>query len=268
MKFFDTHCHLNHHSFQTDLDSVLKRAADSGVQYILVPGWDLASSHKAVDLSERYSQIYAAVGIHPGEIQNHPQISSTEILDLASHPKVVAIGEIGLDYYHDAGHKLEQQALLLQMFSIARQTKKKVLLHSRDSMPDMIKMLTAWTGDLIRTGHELAECPGVLHAYEGTLAEVKTLIKLGFKFGVGGPLTYKNAAQKKEVFTFLPENRILLETDAPYLSPQGHRGERNEPAFLPVIGELLSELKLQPKDELLLRIYENSYKMFLEDINR
>jgi TatD DNase family protein len=267
VKFFDTHCHLNHHSFLTDIDSVLKRAVDSGVQYILVPGWDLASSQKAVELSEKYPLIYAAVGIHPGEVQNNTQILTTGILELASHPKVVAIGEIGLDYFRDAEHQFEQQALLLQMLSIASQTKKKVLLHSRNSMPDMIDVLTTWAGELKTVGHTLAECPGVFHAYEGTRADATYLIEFGFKFGVGGPVTYKNAALKKEVFASLPVDHILLETDSPYLSPQGHRGKRNEPAFLPVVGEFLSEIQGQPKDELLLRIYENSYKMFIEDIN-
>ena len=239
---------------------------------MLVPGWDLASSQKAVELSEKYPQLYAAVGIHPGEIQSNTQISVTGILELASHPKVVAIGEIGLDYYHDSDHHsdnhLEQVALLQQMLAIASQTNKKVILHSRNSMPDMIELLTVWAGSLKSIGHTLAGCPGVFHAYEGTLADADILIKSGFKFGVGGPLTYKNAALKKEVFASLPVDHILLETDSPYLSSQGHRGDRNEPAYLPNVGDLLSEIRGQPKDKLLLRIFENSYKMFIEDIIR
>jgi TatD DNase family protein len=265
VKYFDTHCHLNHRSFQADLDAVLKRAFDSGVEYMIVPGWDLESSRHAVELAEKYPQILAAIGIHPGEVQYNPQISPDGILKLAIHPKVVAIGEIGLDYFHDNQHPMEQQSLLKEMLAIARESSKKVILHSREAMHDMIPILTTWVTELRATAHPLAGQPGVLHAFEGTFADAQQLLPFGFLFGVGGPLTYKNAQQKKDVFASIPDERILLETDAPYLSPQGHRGERNEPSFLPLVANELHFLKDESLEAMLQNIHRNSYNMFIKE---
>jgi TatD DNase family protein len=265
VKYIDTHCHLNHCSFQADLDAVLKRAFDFGVEYIVVPGWDLESSRCAVELAEKYPQILAAVGFHPGEVQGNPQVSADGILELAHHPKVVAIGEIGLDYFHDNQHPMEQQVLLKEMLGIAQETKKKVIIHCRDAMHDMIPMLTSWVTELRLETHPLSVQPGVLHAFEGTLADAHQLIPLGFLFGVGGPLTYKNAPRKKEVFTSLPDELILLETDAPYLSPQGHRGERNEPSFLPLVAGELQIIRDESLEAMLQNIYQNSYNMFIKE---
>jgi len=265
VKLFDTHCHLNHRSFQADLDAVLKRAFDSGVENILVPGWDLESSCQAVKLAEKHPQITAAVGIHPGEIQRNPSVSTDGILELAHHPRVVAIGEIGLDYYHDDKHPLEQQSLLNEMLSIACETHKRVILHSRNSMQDLLPLLITWVNDLNKSKNPISTQPGVLHAFEGTISEAQQLIPFGFKFGVGGPLTYKNAWQKKDVFASIPYECILLETDAPYLSPQGHRGERNEPCFLPLVANELSLLREEPLEIMVQNIYWNSYNMFIKD---
>jgi TatD DNase family protein len=265
VRYFDTHCHLNHDSFQADLDAVLKRAIDSGIEYILVPGWDLGSSRKAIELAEKHSQIVAAVGIHPSEIVYGHEIPVNEIHKLASHPRVAAIGEIGLDYYHDPDHLAEQRALLKDMLAIAADVKKKVVLHSRESMQDMKALLLAWVGQLSVISHPLLSCPGILHSYEGNLPDAKDLLVHHFKFGVGGPLTYKNSQQKQTVFSSLPDTDICFETDSPYLSPDRHRGERNEPAYLTIVADRLANLRQQPRESIIEQIFQNGYKMFIED---
>jgi TatD DNase family protein len=264
-RFFDTHCHLNHHAFEDDLENVLTRAADSGVAYILVPGWDLDSSRKAIDLAEKHSQIVATVGIHPEELLKNLVQPIDEIHKLSLHPRVVAIGEIGLDYYHDPLQIEEQKQLLKQMLEIATDTKKKVILHSRESMPEIKGLMIAWSNELRAAGNPLAACPGIFHSFEGTLKDAQELLPYGYKFGVGGPLTYKNSLQKKEVFTALSVDSICLETDAPYLSPSKHRGERNEPAFLPLVLSHLADLRVQPEEVLGKQIFDIGYKMFIED---
>lgn len=258
MTYFDTHCHLNHESFSEDFDAVLTRAEDSGVSNIVVPGWDIASSKKAIELSEKNLGIFAAVGFHPTEWQNIKQSDVEEIEKLAHHSRVVAIGEIGLDFFHDAGHKNEQSELLLKMFAVADQVKKPVILHSRESIETLIVLLNDW---------KTRTCPGVMHSFEGNLQQAKDLTKLGFLLGVGGPLTYKNSATKRAVFSEISEGAIVLETDAPYLPPVPHRGERNEPGLLPLVAEELVLLRKADKAQLLGQIYQNSYKMFLQDIN-
>jgi TatD DNase family protein len=265
VRFFDTHCHLNHHAFEDDLNNVLERAADSGVAYILVPGWDLESSRKAIELAEKHSKIVAAVGIHPEELLKDHNQPLDEINILSQHPRVVAIGEIGLDFYHDPIQKMEQEELLKHMLEIAEITGKKVILHSRESIHEIKGLLIAWSNDLRATGNPLAACPGIFHSFEGSLQDAQELLPYGFKFGVGGPLTYKNSLQKKEVFSALPIDSICLETDAPYLAPSKHRGERNEPSFLPQVASHLADLRDQPVEGLSMQIFDNGYKMFIED---
>lgn len=266
LRFIDTHCHLNHPAFEDDLEDVLLRAADSGVSYILVPGWDLESSRKAIDLAEKHSQIVAAVGIHPEELLKQLDQPIDEIQKLSQHPRVVAIGEIGLDFFHDPNQKEEQKQLLMKMLGIAADSGKSVVLHSRESMQEIKGLLIAWSDKLRETGNSLAACPGLLHSFEGSPQDAQDLLPYGYKFGVGGPLTYKNSLQKKEVFGTLPEAVICLETDAPYLSPSKHRGARNEPSFLPLVSNHLAELRVQPEEDLSKQIFENGYKMFIEDV--
>ena len=256
MNYFDTHCHLNHELFRDDLEEVLKRAFDSGLRQILVPGWDIESSKKAVLLAEKYPQLFAAVGIHPTEWQKCDAQAIEEIGVLAHHSRVVAIGEIGLDFHHDSEHRKEQGDLLLKMFAIADAVKKPVLIHSRESINEMMEYLIKWN----RRANS-----SILHSFEGSLDQAEKLVEMGFVLGVGGPLTYKNSTLKKQVFSEISDQAIVLETDSPYLPPVPHRGERNEPQYLPLVGDELVALRGQDKTGLLNQIYQNSYKMFLEE---
>lgn len=265
MEYFDTHCHLNHSSFQSDLDEVLKRAVDSGVSKILVPGWDLESSLRAVELAVKYPPVVASVGVHPTEIMYGHPLRISEIGELAVDINVVAIGEIGLDYHHDPDHIDEQKSLFNEMLEIAKFTEKKVIIHSRESMGDIKEIIQCWASQLTVENHPLADCPGIFHAFEGDTRDAQDLLTSKFMFGVGGPLTYKNSSQKKAVFSTIPAEAICFETDAPYLSPANHRGSRNEPSFIPEIAEMLASLRNENKDELLNQIFENGYKMFIKD---
>lgn len=252
--YFDTHCHLNHEAFTDDFDAVLQRAGEVGVKHILVPGWDVESSQKAVQLAERYPQILAAVGFHPEDWQKASIEAVKKIETLALHPRVVAIGEIGLDYHYDSDHKMEQTELLLKMLALADAVDKPVLIHSRESLDDLLGLIHAW---------KPRKNIGILHAFEGNLDQAREVIEMGFHLGVGGPLTYKNSSTKKAVFAEIHESAIVLETDAPYLPPTPFRGQRNEPAYLPLVGEQLALLRGKDPKELLGSIYQNSNKMFL-----
>ncbi len=265
MKFFDTHCHLNHSSFQPDMDAVLQRAIDSGVSRILIPGWDLESSQAAVELARKHPQIDAAVGLHPTEIVHGHPLPIDEIRKMAELPEVVAIGEIGLDYHHDPDHIQEQRSLLAEMLSIACDVNKKVILHSRESMNDIKQIVIDWVGTNQPSDNHPAKFNGIFHAFEGNLQDALELMQFGFMFGVGGPLTYKNAHVKQKVFAALPDDAICLETDAPYLAPAKHRGQRNEPSYLPLVGASLAELRNAKEDALLDQVFQNGYKMFTKD---
>jgi TatD DNase family protein len=264
VKYFDTHCHLNHAAFREDLEEVLTRASASGVEHILVPGWDLQSSREALQLAEKYPQIVAAVGVHPSDCDKVGPSTFEEMQKLADHPKVAAIGEIGLDYHYGLENIERQKEVLQEMFSIAAETGKRVILHSRDSFQDIKKIVLGWLVASQNGDNPLPSCPAIFHAFEGNLEDAKGLMEYGCVFGVGGPLTYKNS-NKLNIFSALPEEKILLETDAPYLPPSKHRGERNEPSYLTLIGRKLAEIREQDEQDLCTRIFENSYKMMFEE---
>lgn len=255
MPYFDTHCHLNHESFSDDLEQVTARALSGGVEYLLIPGWDLESSRKAIELAEQNPHFLAAVGIHPTEWQKADQLSVEKISQLALKPNVVAIGEIGLDFHHDPEHIEQQSELLFKMFSIAEDVNKPVLIHSRESISELLVLLQKW---------KINNWSGVIHSYEGDLESAQVLLEMGFKLGVGGPLTYKNSKLKHEVFSSIPLDSIVLETDSPYLPPIPFRGERNEPGYLEKVGNKLLELRPLDQQVLLDCIFQNSYKMFIK----
>lgn len=217
---------------------MLQRAANEGVIRMIVPGLDIASSRKAVQLAEKYDPIFAAVGVYPGEVDGFSDDQVSEILALAHHPKVVAIGEIGLDYYHRTDNKEKQLHVFQKMLEIASILSLPVLIHSRDSLMPLTKIVMQW-----RKQHFNSPCAGIFHAFEGGLEEAFQITNLGFLLGAGGPVTYKNAKIKHEVFSKIGLFSIALETDAPFLSPQKHRGERNEPAFIPLIADRIAELQ-------------------------
>ena len=229
----DTHCHLNLNTFDADLEEVLERALRAGVERILVPGIDVETSVRAVELAQQYPQVFAAVGIHPNSAGDcWSQTAYSELVDLARDPKVVAIGEIGLDYYREHTPADIQKNALEAQLDLATNRGLPVVLHHRNSETDLLQILQTWV-DTGKAPNRL----GVWHSFEGPLSLASQVIGMGFYLGISGPITYKNAVEKKRIIKELPKNRILVETDAPFLTPHPHRGKRNEPMFVTLIAE-------------------------------
>ncbi|HVP21289.1 MAG TPA: TatD family hydrolase [Anaerolineaceae bacterium] len=239
----DSHCHLNLNLFENDLPEVLDRAIQRDVARILVPGVDLESSRRAVQLSKEYPILSAAVGIHPNDAATWNEDSLSELKELALKPGVVAIGEIGLDYYRDSSPRHLQMEIFLAQLSLAKEVQKPVIIHSRQSLQDLWQILLSWQQELVGDQIGIASHPGVLHSYEGDLDTALQAISFGFFIGVSGPVTFQNAMDRQAVVSRLPLENILIETDAPYLTPSPFRGRRNEPGYVVYVAEKIAELK-------------------------
>ena len=250
----DSHCHLDFPHFDEDRDEVLGRAVGVGLTALVNPGTDLKSSQRAVALTERYDYVYAAVGVHPHDASTLSREILSELRQLASHPKVVAIGEIGLDYYRDLSPRGQQRAAFEAQLALAADLDLPVIIHQREAAADVMDVLRDWAE---------ADHPGaVLHAFSGDEAMASEAISLGFLVGVGGPLTFKNARRLPELVPSLPLNCLLIETDAPYLTPHPYRGKRNEPAYVALVAERLAELRGLSLDELLHQVNDNTSRLF------
>lgn len=239
----DTHCHLDFERFDQDREDVLHRAWEAGLVWILNPGIDLHTNQAAIELANKYPQkINAAVGIHPNFGQPWTADIMPSLREQAKNPCVVAIGEIGLDYYREHTNKDQQIQMLEEQLELAADLKLPVILHNRDSIADLISLLKNWHEELEKVNHPLAQHPGVLHSYDADLASALDAIKMNFYIGISGPVTFKNAPDRKAITQKLPLDHLLLETDAPFLAPHPHRGKRNEPAYIPLIAEEIARL--------------------------
>jgi TatD DNase family protein len=248
----DTHCHLDYNKFDPDRDAVLRRAQEAGVVRILVPGLDHRSSRAAIRLAESSPMVYAAVGFHPTDLEHFSEETFEQVKTLAGHPKVVAIGEIGIDYYwvkEDDRRSVQREALKKQL-AFAGSIGKPVVIHMREEQDawfgqasvDLLEILSEWQGTLRAQDHPLTKKPGVLHSYNGNLETAQKALELNFFIGVTGPVTYKNAEEKRQIIRELPLERILIETDSPFLTPVPQRGKRNEPAFVAYIADKIAEI--------------------------
>ncbi len=242
MTLADTHCHLYLRQYDQDLPAVLEHAWEQGLVRILTPGIDLETSRQAVALAESHTNLYAAIGVHPNDAQSWDAGTLDALRELAKSPKVVAIGEIGLDYYREyAPHELQQQ-ILRQQLELAAELGLPVSIHSRQSLDHLWSILRDWQRTLSQQGNRLAGRPGVLHSYEGDLETAQEAIEHNFAIGVSGPVTFKNAPDRQRLVANLSLENLLLETDAPYLTPHPHRGQRNEPAYIALIAAKVAEL--------------------------
>lgn len=259
----DTHCHLNLNTFVDDLPAVIDRAVAQGVYRILVPGIDLPSSRLAVELADRYPMIYAAVGIHPSHASDWTDVTLAHLEELSNHPKVLAVGEIGLDYYRDHSPRDHQQRVLTAQLDLAARRGLPVVLHNRESWMDLWAILVEWQNGLRASQSPIANRPGVLHSYDGDLASAKLAIDIGFYIGVSGPVTFKNALDRQQVVASLPLDSILIETDAPYLTPHPLRGRwPNEPAYTIHIAEKIANLHSLHLDHICRVTAQNAARLF------
>lgn len=260
--FTDTHCHLYFNSFDTDLPAVLERAWDAGLERILIPGIDLATSQAAVELAGKDSRLYAAVGVHPNDSAGWDKNTVRALRDLAAHPKVVAIGEIGLDYYRDRVPPPHQRQIFQAQLDLAAELGLPVVIHNRMARSDLWEMLSRWHDDLIRANAPTGNNPGVLHSFDGTLAEAQDSAARGFALSFSGPVTYKNAVNLHEIALTLPQSTFMIETDAPFLTPHPHRGKRNEPAYVTYIAEKIAALRNLPVSEIAQQTTKNAAMLF------
>jgi TatD DNase family protein len=249
----DTHCHLSLDQFTEDLAPILDRARKERVERMLIPGIDLRSSERAVEIAEQSEGIYASVGIHPHNASTYSEAAQERLRELAGSSAVVAIGEIGLDYYRDLSPREQQLAALGDQLSLARELELPVIIHNRQAQQELYEVLLEWAPGTKK---------GVLHAFSGTRASADAVLSSGFFIGVAGPLTYPNAEDLRKTIQDLPRDRLLLETDSPYLPPQPHRGKRNEPAFLPLIAEELGRLSGIGTEEVIADTSTNASKLF------
>ncbi len=269
MKLTDTHCHLDYHKFDADRAAVIARAQATGVIRILVPGLHHRSSQEAVRLAESHPSVYAAVGFHPTDLEEFTERTFDEVKKLAGHPKVVAIGEIGLDYYwvKERDQRAVQRERLEGQLALAQEINKPVVIHMREeddawlgeASRDLLKILGVWQSKL---HGPLAEKPGVLHSFNGNLETAQKALELNFFIGVTGPVTYKNADEKRDVLRQIPLDKLLIETDAPFLTPVPHRGERNEPAFVCHIADKIGEIHSKSPAETAALTTANAARLF------
>ncbi|HXD08756.1 MAG TPA: TatD family hydrolase [Anaerolineales bacterium] len=265
----DTHCHLDLEKFDDDRDAVIHRALVAGLTRILIPALDYESSLAGVKLAEAYPNIYAGVGFHPTDLDRWNENSINNLRNLilerqerapALQNKIVAIGEIGIDYYwiKEADKQAQQREVLRQQLQLAQVVNKPVIIHMREeddawfgqASIDLLEILKEWHVELCAQNHPLAEKPGVLHSFNGNLDTAQRAMQLNFYIGVTGPVTYKNAEEKRNIIKQLPLTRLLIETDAPYLTPVPHRGKRNEPAFVAYIADKIAEIHMTTREQI------------------
>lgn len=253
--FLDSHCHLNDEKFTDSIDEVVSSSFKAGVTILLVVGYDMDSSLKAIEIASKHNGIYAAVGFHPENLEGVSDEKLNQIKELAiNNEKVIAIGEIGLDYhwYKEERDRENQKEWFIKQIRLADELNLPVSIHARDAIQDTFDILKKYT----------PKAKGVLHCYSGSVEMLKEFEKLGFYFGFDGPITYKNSIAPKDCVKTVSIDRILSETDSPYLPPVPFRGKTNYPEYIPYIVKQMSELKEVSLDFLCKKIQDNFFKLF------
>lgn len=252
----DTHVHLNFEDYIDDLETVILDAEKAGVSHMVVIGIDEGSSRLAIELSKQYPSLYASVGVHPSESENmfEMQATSTQFIEaMLKDEKVVAIGECGIDLYHEDYNLEYQKHVFKEQIELAKTYQKPLIIHSRSGVRTCIDMLKPYQGQV----------KGVFHCFNGTQEEADEILELGFYIGVNGPITFKNAKDAKDIAMHVPIERLLIETDGPYLSPEPYRGRRNQPANVKYILKTLAQLKHMSEAEVDDITTQNAKNLFL-----
>ena len=231
--FIDSHAHIQLSQFNGDRDAVLKRAHEAAIATILVIGFDLETSLGAVELAEKHTQIYATVGMHPHDAKDLTPDALKTFRELAAHPKVIALGEMGLDYYRNLSPRPLQKKAFETQLDLAEEMQMPIIIHNRDAYTDILPILEARQGKI----------RGVLHCFTGDVELMHRSLEIGFHIGIGGIVTYPNAKGVQTVVKEVPEDRLLIETDCPWLAPQFRRGKRNEPAYVRSVAEKIADLR-------------------------
>ena len=251
--YFDSHAHLDDNKFNEDLTAVLQRAKEAGVTHILNPGADMASSEKAVAMAAGHEGLYAAVGIHPHDVKDMLPRHLEKLEALTREPKVVAIGEIGLDYHYNFSPKEDQQRWFREQLQLARRLNLPVIIHDREAHGDVFDLIEA-------TG--VAETGCVMHCFSGSVEMAREYVKRGIYISLAGPITFHNARKTREVAAAVPLEWLLIETDCPYLAPVPHRGRRNEPSYVPRVAEAIAAAQKIAVEEVAAHTMANTKKLF------
>ncbi len=250
---FDTHVHLNADQFNEDVEEVIKRALEAGVENMVVVGFDRPTIEKAMELVEKYEFIYASIGWHPVDAIDMTDEDLKWIEELSSHPKVVAIGEMGLDYHWDKSPKDIQKEVFRKQIQLAKKVKLPIVIHNREATQDIVEILKE---------EQAAEVGGIMHCFSGSAEIAKECVEMNFLISLGGPVTFKNAKKPKEVAVEIPLEKLLIETDCPYLAPHPYRGKRNEPSYVKLVAEQIAELKGLTIEEVAEATTLNAKKLF------
>ncbi len=250
---FDTHAHYDDEAFDKDRDELLKGMRSKGVEFIVNVGASMDSARKTLELAKKYPFVYAAMGVHPSETKELTEEDMQWIKEAASCEKVVAIGEIGLDYYWPEPEPSIQKKWFERQLQLAGEVKLPVVVHSRDAAKDTLDILKGWRKDLTK---------GVIHCFSYTKETAREYLNMDYYFGIGGVLTFKNAKKLAEAAEYIPLERILLETDCPYLAPEPYRGKRNQSDYIDFVAQKLSEIKKISKEEILAKTMENAREFY------
>jgi len=250
---FDTHTHLDSRQFDKDREETIARAQEAGVARMVNIGFNRETIPTTLALAERYPFIYAAVGWHPVDSIDLREVDLAWIESLADHPKVVAIGEIGLDYHWDTSPKNVQQQVFREQLRLARRLRLPVVIHNRDAHEDIVRILRE---------EKAEEVGGIMHCFSGSWDTAKQCLNLGFHISLGGPVTFKNARVPKEVMAKVPDDRLLIETDSPYLAPHPYRGKRNESAYVSLVAEAAAEIRGKSREDIEILTFRNASRLF------
>ncbi len=251
LRIFDSHAHYDSERYAEDRDSVLSQMPENGICAILNCASDIESAYKSTELSEKYPFIYAAVGVHPHEAEDVSEDYISVLRELSKHEKVVAIGEIGLDYHYDFSPRDIQKKVLCEQIELAQELDLPVVLHDREAHGDMYEILEKY-----------APVKGVMHCFSGSVELMKQSVKLGLYIGLGGAVTFKNARVPLEVAEAVPLDRLLLETDAPYMTPVPYRSKRNDSKYIVLVAEKIAEVRGITAEEVLSAAEENARRLF------
>ena len=250
----DSHVHLDDEAFDEDRIEVIKSLSENGIELVINNSSDLPSSERSVELARTYENIYAAIGVHPHEASTYNDEVEKRLIDLSKEKKVVAIGEIGLDYYYDFSPRDVQKEVFKRQIELATKLKKNIVIHSREASQD--------TFDILKEAHEKYDFRALIHCFSQSVDMMREYLKMGDYIALGGAVTFKNAKTPKEVAKKVPLDRLLLETDCPYMTPVPHRGKRNEPKLVKFVCQYIADLRQIDPEEVERITAENTKRFF------
>ena len=249
----DTHVHLDDKKFDGDRNILIENLKNNNVELVINIGADLQTSVASVDLANKYDNVYAAIGVHPHSAKEVNTMVMEQLRELAQNEKVIAIGEIGLDYFYDNSPRDVQRKWFIEQLKLAKELDLPIIIHTRDAAGETFEILK---------NNQNGNVKGVLHSYSGSPEMALEYIKMGFYIALGGPVTFKNARVVREVAEAVPLDKLLLETDCPYLTPEPNRGERNEPVYVKYVAEKIAEVKGVTYEQLVKATNANAKKLF------